>query len=157
MNQNIEHEEEYLAGLFNKYKDLKEHYGQERFVEFLREIQDTYGYIPTDVQESACQEFGIKLSVVRSILKFFPSLHAVVRHRIVLCTGPSCTAKESAKLSLIIEAELKKKREHKKGVYYSFVTQNCMKHCRTAVNIQIDGEHFPNMTEPELRKRLDQL
>ena len=56
-------EEEYekqIEEIIPCYEDLKNDYQQDRLVELLREIQEVYGYIPDDVQQRVCQEFGIK-------------------------------------------------------------------------------------------------
>lgn len=111
-------------------------------MELLREIQEVYGYIPDDIQQRVCQEFGIKEVVIKSLLKYYPSLHSVKRHMITLCVGPRCSARESAKVADAVREELRKIRENKDGLIFALRTQNCMKHCTIGPNLKIDDNLY---------------
>lgn len=124
------------------YGSLRTPFSQETIVEMLREIQDAYGCISPPVCEMAAETAGIRLSMVRAILKRYPSLKTVpYTHEIVLCTGRSCASKGS----LEILRELKERlRIGKDGMSEDgricLKTRNCLKQCRTSPNVMVDGQ-----------------
>lgn len=150
-------EEEYekqIEEIILCYEDLKDDYQQDRLVELLREIQEVYGYIPDDVQQRVCQEFEIKEVVIKSLLKYYPSLHSVKRHIITLCVGPRCSARGSAEVADAVREELRKIRENKDGLVFAVRTQNCMKHCTIGPNLKIDDKLYSGVIPEAVGKIL---
>ena len=150
-------EEEYekqIEEMIPCYEDLKDDYQQDRLVGLLREIQEVYGYLPDDVQQRVCQEFGIKEVVIKSLLKYYPSLHAVKRHIITLCVGPRCSARGCGKVADAVREELRVIRENKAGLVFAVRTQNCMKQCTKGPNLKIDDKLYSGVKPEDVGKIL---
>ncbi|MCR1839094.1 NAD(P)H-dependent oxidoreductase subunit E [Murimonas intestini] len=145
--------EDIVAG----YGDIKENYQQERLVELLREIQELYGCIPEDIQKYIADELGIKQVVIKSILKYFPSLHSAKRHKITLCVGPRCSQKESGELAEALREEIRARRNRKGAGFFTFTTKNCLKQCRNAPNLKIDDKIFSGVRPGDIRKILNSI
>lgn len=117
---------------------------QDNLVAMLREIQEQLGCIPADVQEDIANTLAIKPIVIRQLIKLFPSLtSAPRRHRITVCTGPSCNESQSG---LLLEAL--RQSIHKKP--FILTTKNCLKQCRTAPNMKIDEDFYASVRPEDI-------
>ena len=109
--------------------------------ERMRELQEVYGCISPFVLEQAAEAAGVRESMIQAICKRYPSLKtAPYAHEIVLCTGRNCAAKGS----LAVLDELKKRLGvGKSGISEDGAvclrTRNCLKNCRKAPNVMVDG------------------
>lgn len=118
---------------------------QEEIVAMLREIQEAVGCVPQGVREEAARAAGVKPTTVDAIVKLYPSLKpASYRHRITVCQGRNCGPKGGSALREEIERLL---RPDKDGIsadgLFLLKTVSCMKRCRTAPNLEINGVVFP--------------
>ena len=138
-----------LDEIMEYYKGQPDAAGQENLVSMLREIRELLGCIPEDIQLYAAELLGIKETVIRQIIKLYPSLtSAPSRHRIVLCLGPSCSAQNAAALADAVRAAIRYKPFH-------LTTKNCLKECRTSPNMRIDGDLYTNVTPENLPSILE--
>lgn len=135
----------------DELKEIIEYYGsqpraesQENLVAMLREIQELLGCIPMDVQEDISAALSLKPIVIRQLIKLFPSLtSAPRRHKITVCTGPACSAAQSALL-------LDSLREAIRSKPFTLTVKNCLKQCRTAPNLRIGDDLYPSVTPDEI-------
>ena len=110
-------------------------------VEMLRELQDIHGCISPYMREQAAEAAGVRDSMVQAICKRYPSLKtAPYNHEIILCTGRNCASKGS----ITVMDELKKRLGvGKNGISEDgtvcLKTRNCLKNCRKAPNVMVDG------------------
>lgn len=117
---------------------------QENLVTMLREIQELLGCIPADVQEDISSALSMKPIVIRQLIKLFPSLtSAPRRHKITVCTGPACSAGQSALL-------LDSLREAIRSKPFTLTVKNCLKQCRTAPNLRIGDDLYPSVKPEEI-------
>lgn len=150
-----EEQDRALEEILNYYKDIKDPGSQDNLVTLLREIQEVYGCIPSDLQQIAADTAGVKLSSVTCIMKLYKSLKpAAYSHKITVCTGPRCGAKnqnilETVKKELGIGAD---GLSRDKQIFLD--TKSCMKQCRTAPNMMIDGIVYPNLNAGEVKELL---
>lgn len=150
-----EEQDRALEEILNYYKGIKDPGSQDNLVTLLREIQEVYGCIPSDLQQIAADTAGVKLSAVTCIMKLYKSLKpAAYSHKITVCTGPRCGAKnqnilETVKKELEIGAD---GLSRDKRIFLD--TKSCMKQCRTAPNMMIDGIIYPNLKAGEVKQLL---
>ena len=103
--------------------------------------QGVHGCISPYVLEQAAEAAGVRDSMVQAICKRYPSLKtAPYNHEIILCTGRNCASKGS----LTVMDELKKRLGvGKNGISEDgtvcLKTRNCLKNCRKAPNVMVDG------------------
>ena len=117
--------------------------GQENLVDLLREIQLELGCIPEDVQEQITQVLAVKQTVIRTLIKLYPSLSSSPpRQKITLCVGPSCRTYQ-AELEDAILACIS-------GKPYLLTVRNCLKQCGTAPNLQIGNQHYPHVRPEDI-------
>jgi NADH-quinone oxidoreductase subunit E len=134
-------QDERMREILDYYRGLPERSSQETIVELLRELQEVYGCISPFVLEQAAEAAGVRESMIQAICKRYPSLKtAPYAHEIVLCTGRNCAAKGS----LAVLDELKKRLGvGKSGISEDGAvclrTRNCLKNCRKAPNVMVDG------------------
>lgn len=145
-------QDQVIVDIVAGYGDIKENYQQERLVELLREVQELYGCIPEDTQKYIADELGIKQVVIKSILKYFPSLHSAKSHKITLCVGPQCSQKDSGELAEAIREEIRVRRNKKGAGFFTFTTKNCLKQCRKAPNLKIDDKIFSEVRPGDIGK-----
>lgn len=126
--------------ILDYYSGLKDRSSQEMIVNMLRELQEALGCISPAILEAAAKTAGVKPSTVQTILKRYPSLkQAPYVHEIVVCTGRNCAG---ANMDVLLELRqrLEVNRDGISGDGRIYLrTSSCLKHCRTAPNILVDG------------------
>lgn len=133
-----------LEEIINYYGGLPKPSSQENTVSALREIQELLGCIPLDIQELLAERLDIKPVLISSLIKLYPSLtSAPRRHKITLCLGVQCSQKDAA----VLEDALIKAIS---GRPFLLSTKNCLKHCRTAPNLQIGQDIYRGVRPEEL-------
>lgn len=153
-----EEQEKAIEAILDYYRKLEDSASQDNVVTMLREIQEVCGCIPPDLQQRAADAAGVKLSAVTCIMKLYKSLKpAAYRHKLTVCTGPRCAAANGA----LLEAAKKELGTRSDGIssdgVFCLETSGCLKHCRTAPNVMIDGKLYPDMTEEKLVKLLREM
>lgn len=140
--------------ILNYYGSLPDRNSQENIVAMLRELQEVNGCIGPALTQQAAQTAGVKAAVIQVILKRYPSLKpAPFFHEIVVCTGRSCAGKGNGELlqDLKIRLNIKKNGISADGKV-CLRTRNCLKNCRTAPNILVDGVLYSGKTVDEIIK-----
>lgn len=129
------------------YREKQRPLPQEDIVQILKDIQEVNGCVSPAVQSKVAENAGVGLSMVSCLVKMYPSLRAgVISHTVTVCTGGRCSRKTAE-----IVQELKKEFGFdKKGVSadgkVALRTRHCLKNCRTAPNVLIDGKLCKNAT-----------
>lgn len=123
------------------YRNLSGRASQETIVEMLRELQDLHGCISPAIRELAAEAAGVKPSMIQTIVKRMPSLkESAYIHEIVLCTGGRCTPKGNMEILRDLKQKLGIGKDGISGDgRVCLKTRACLKHCRTAPNVMIDG------------------
>ncbi len=93
----MEKQEITLENILERYKDTAGPGDQQAVIALLREVQQLYGCVPDSVQQRVAQAVGTAPSLIAALVRRVPGLTpAAYRHRIVVCTGPRCSAKGNA-------------------------------------------------------------
>ncbi len=144
--------EENVSEILEWHSGREDRSSQETIVEMLREIQEICGFLSEDIQQKAADVSGVSLSVIKTLIRFCPDLKSAgYRHVLTVCTGERCQKKQSA---AVLEAVRRELRVGKNGLSADgsvlVNTRNCLKHCKTAPNLLLDGEHFGGMRPEEI-------
>ena len=140
--------------ILNYYGSLADRSCQENIVSMLRELQEVNGCIGPVLTEQAARAAGVKAAVIQVILKRYPSLKpAPFFHEIVVCTGRACAGKGNAELLDDLRKRLNiKKNNISADGKVCLRTRNCLKSCRTAPNVLVDGVLYSGKTVDEIIK-----
>lgn len=140
--------------ILNYYKGLSGRLSQEAIVAMLRELQEVYGCIDPVMQEMAAEAAGVKASVIQTILKRYPSFkEAGYTHEIILCTGINCARKENFTLLQQLKEKLELDADGiSKNKKVCVRTRSCIKQCRTAPNLLVDGRSCTSRNVEEILK-----
>ena len=145
INENEARDDE-TREILDYYRGLPERSSQEAIVEMEGFGQKSYDNLVASVAKAADttlprEAAGVRDSMVQAICKRYPSLKtAPYNHEIILCTGRNCVSKGS----LTVMDELKKRLGvGKNGISEDgtvcLKTRNCLKNCRKAPNVMVDG------------------
>ena len=140
--KSYEEKQELLDEILKFYQDRPDKKEQAVVKEMLGEIQEVYGCLPSWSIKKAAAAAGVNESFIQILLRTSPNLKAApYTHEILFCTGERCAKKGSLELLCIVKKELQIGKDgiSKDGKTY-LKTQNCLKHCRTAPNLMIDGK-----------------
>lgn len=134
MAEEMEQILEYYAGLPDKHQE-------DKILDLLRELQDLVGYISPGLKERAAQTAGVKASYIQAIIRMHPSLkEADYIHEITVCTGRNCFENGGRELLDSLQKELKfQKNGISRDGKILLKKQNCLRHCQSAPNVQVDG------------------
>ena len=153
-NDQNEEKEKQTEEILNYYSSLEDRGSQENIVAMLRELQEVNGYIGPALKEMAAVTAGVKPAVIQVILKRYPSLKpAPFYHEVVVCTGRSCSGKGSGELLY----DLKRRLEiRKNGISADgricVRIRNCLKNCKGAPNVMVDGVVYSGLSVDEIIK-----
>lgn len=146
--QNDEKQQDALNEIIGYYSSQPNAASQENLVAMLREVQELLGCIPVDIQEDISASLSLKPVIIRQLIKLFPSLtSAPRRHKITVCTGPSCSAGQPG---LLLDAL----RESIRNKPFVLTAKSCLKQCRTAPNLRIDDDLYPSVKPDDIPKIL---
>lgn len=152
----VKHKEK-IKEIIDYHSSQKNAREQENLVAMLREIQETEGCIPGEVQQEAAKALGVKESVLACLVKLYPSLKpAAYRHELVVCTGERCGKKDSME---ILNGLRKRLNPGKDGISEDkttlLITRNCLKKCPTSPNLLLDGVLYTHMTKEKALSLLE--
>lgn len=129
---------------------------QETIVEMLRELQEANGFISGGLKEQAAETAGVKLSTIQAIMKRYKTLkEADFCHEIIVCTGRACAGKGSFEILKSLREALQIGGNGISGdgnVYLR--TRACLKKCRMAPNVIVDGHMYSGSSVEEILKLL---
>lgn len=141
-----EHKEEQWQEILSYYGGQRDAQSQENAVALLREVQELYGFIPTEKIGHMAEALGVKEAFLRQLIKLYPSFKkAPYQHCVTVCTGARCGEKSSA---AVFEAVLKAAEAREAGTF-KIVMKECLKECKTAPNIKVDGDTYGNVRPEE--------
>lgn len=134
------------------YEAQRDAGSQDNIVALLREVQDVYGYIPTEKTAAMAERLGIKEAVILKLIKLYPSFKkAPYSHWITVCTGTRCAEKGA---SAVFEAVMKAV-EAKGSGSFKIVMKECLKRCGTAPNLMVDGDSYGNVKPEDIASILE--
>lgn len=133
-----------IVDYYGGQKDAK---SQDNIVEMLREVQELYGYIPSEKTCAMADALGVKQTLLLQLIKLYPSFKkAPYGHCITVCTGARCGGKGSAE---VFEAVLKAVETRESGAF-KIMMKECLKQCKTAPNLMVDSDSYGHVKPDEV-------
>lgn len=151
-----------LAEILSYYGSMTSPSSQENIVAMLREIQELYGCISNEHRQMAAEAAGVGRPVIDCIMKLYKTLKpAPYQHRITVCTGSACLRQkkqekwlEDLKKELGIKGKIPASGALSSDGRILLETRSCLKRCRTAPNVMVDGKLAEQDGKGELLKKL---
>lgn len=147
--------DEFLEGIFNKYKPIKDN-----LIQILNEIQEHYGYIPQYVQKELSEFLNIPMAEIYGVITFYSrfTLKPKGKYNISVCLGTACFVKGSQKIMDRLKERLQiESGETTKDGKISIEETRCVGACGLAPVFTVNGEVYGKATVQELDKVLDEL
>lgn len=133
-----------IVDYYGGQKDAK---SQDNIVEMLREVQELYGYIPSEKTGAMADALGVKQTLLLQLIKLYPSFKkAPYGHCITVCTGARCGSEGSAE---VFEAVLKAVETRESGAF-KIMMKECLKQCKTATNLMVDSDSYGHVKPEEV-------
>ena len=133
-----------IVDYYGGQKDAK---SQDNIVEMLREVQELYGYIPSEKTGAMADTLGVKQTLLLQLVKLYPSFKkAPYGHCITVCTGARCGSEGSAE---VFEAVLKAVETSVSGAF-KIMMKECLKQCKTAPNLMVDSDSYGHVKPEEV-------
>lgn len=148
-----------IEEIFSYYSQQPDKGSQDMVVALLRELQEVNGFLSCELKEKVVEITGISKSYLQCLIRMYPSLKETnVVHEIVVCTGERCGKKDGI---LLLKQLQKKLNIQKNGVSsdgkFELRTQNCLKSCKTAPNVMVDGMIYSGDEWKDLKKFLEKF
>jgi NADH-quinone oxidoreductase subunit E len=125
----------------------------------LLDCQEIFGCASVNHQKQIAEAFQIDEKVLKTMIKFMPSIkESVVEYEIVCCSGHRCAKNGSievlkaAKDTLGIDFN-----ETTKDGRVRLATQNCFKKCNLGPNIMVNGEFYHKMNKTKVEELMKSI
>jgi len=127
----------------------------QQLIEVLQDVQELYGYIPTDVMEKVAKELGVPLIEAYRVASFYKtfSLNPRGKNVVTVCTGTACHVRGSNLLIDQVEGQLGiKPGDTTKDGQFTLECVNCVGACALGPIVLENGEYRHHITPGKLRK-----
>lgn len=144
--------EESINEILAYYRGREDKKEQEVIVAMLRELQEVCGGVSPALQERAASVTGVKVSVVKYLVRMYSGLKETpYEHTVTVCTGKRCRDKGGAAVLQAVRKELDIKKEgiSADGKVYLSV-QGCLRNCGKSPNLLIDGKMFSGVRPEQI-------
>ena len=141
-------------------KAEKTEYRRELVVDFLREIQDHYGWVPDEGVELVAETLGIPCIEVEELATFYDKIyrHPVGRYPIHICDSICCWTRGSEQLALHLQERLGiKLGQTTEDGLFTLLPTCCLGGCGRAPSIMIGRKFHGSLTIEMLDQLIDQL
>jgi NADH:ubiquinone oxidoreductase subunit E len=123
---------------------------QESLIAVLKDIQKQYGYLPQEALRQVSEKLAVPLSKIFCIATFYSSfsLEPKGKNVISVCQGTACHMKNGGEVVSALTKVLKlgsDKKTTADGVF-SVEKVRCMGCCSIAPAVQVNGEHYGQVT-----------
>jgi len=143
-----------------KAKEIVEHYKNTEgsLIPILHEVQETFGYIPKDVQEFMAHELKIPLSEIYGVVTFYSrfSLHPKGKNRVSVCMGTACYVKGAEMVLNAVKDDLQiGAGETSPDGLFSIEETRCIGACGLAPIMTINEDVYAKITPDQIREILE--
>ena len=148
-------QDKFIKQLFSEYKPIKDN-----LIQMLNEIQEHYGYVPTEIQKELSEFLSIPMAEIYGVVTFYSrfSLKPKGKYNISVCLGTACFVKGSQKIMdrLLERLQIKPGETTKDGLF-SIEETRCVGACGLAPVFTVNGEVYGKATVQKLDQVLDEL
>lgn len=149
-----EKKDEKIENILSKYSQDKSN-----LIQILNEVQETYGYIPEDVQLEISKYLEMEMAEIYSVITFYArfSLKPKGKYNIAVCLGTACFVKGSEKILDRIKQRLGiDVGETTPDGKFSIEETRCLGACGLAPVFTINGEVYGKATIALVDKVIDE-
>jgi NADH-quinone oxidoreductase subunit E len=113
----------------------------------LIECQKIFDCVSINHQNQIAKSFQLDEKVIRTMIKFMPSIkESVVEYEVVCCSGPRCAKNGSIEVLKSVKDNLGIDfNETTKDGKIRLTTQNCFKKCNLGPNLMVNGKFYHKM------------
>ena len=133
---------------------------KQNLITILNEVQEKYGYIPTDTQKEISEFLSIPMAEIYGVITFYSrfTLNPKGKYNISICLGTACFVKGSK--------EILERAKEKLGIdegqttadgMFSLDTTRCVGACGLAPVFTVNNEVYGKATVKKLDEVLDEL
>ena len=127
----------------------------EGLIPILQEIQDSFGYLPSEILMEVSDYTKIPASQIYGVATFYEQFHLEPRgrHTIKCCRGTACHVKGGSEIINAIKNELDTEEGGTtEDMKFTFETVACLGTCFLAPVIMIDNNYYGNLTADKISK-----
>lgn len=118
-------------------------------IPLLQAIQESYGYLPTEVLEALSARTRIPLSQIYGVATFYAQFSLVPRGKYLVrvCRGTACHVRGGKKVSAAVMQELGlKEGETSSDMKFTFETVACLGACALSPVMMVGNTYYGKMT-----------
>ena len=137
-----------IREILDYYRGQRDRSEQSTAVEMLRELQEVRGFLTPELKKAAAETAGVSEKLIDILVRRYPTLReSAIEHEILACTGERCGNRQGAELLGALRKELGIGKDGLSSDGRVLLrTRCCLKRCRTAVNMDIDGPAYRGLT-----------
>ena len=117
----------------------------------LKDIQNQHGYLPQEALRHVSEKLAVPLSKIFCIATFYSSfsLEPKGKNVISVCEGTACHVKKGEEVVTSLTRALKLGSDRKTSPDGAFTVEKvrCMGCCSIAPAVQVNGEHYGQVTQ----------
>lgn len=153
-NKEIIFQEE-LAGIVERFGKTS----QEGAKEALRNTQDLFDCVSINHQKQIAEAFELKDNIIKTLIKFTPSIkESIVEYEVICCSGPRCAKTGSVEVLKAVKNTLGIDfGETTEDGKIALTTQNCFKRCNLGPNIVVNGKFHHYMTKEKAEDLMKEI
>jgi len=125
----------------------------------IKNCQDQFDFVSISHQKQIAEAFELDEKIIKTIIKFIPSVkESKVEYEVVCCTGPRCAKNGSMEVLKTVKNTLDIDfNETTKDGKIRLRSQNCFKKCKFGTNIMINGKFHHHMNKEKAKEILDEI
>ena len=147
--------DEFLEKLSKEYEPIKDN-----LIQMLNEVQEHYGYVPTNAQRFLSEFLKISMAEVYGVVTFYSrfTLKPKGKYNIAVCLGTACYVKGSQKIMDRLKERLKiESGETTEDGMFSIEETRCVGACGLAPVFTVNGEVYGKATVQKFDQVIDLL
>lgn len=125
----------------------------------IRECQEEFGCVSLSHQSQIAEAFSLKDNIIKTVMRFMPSIkESIVEYEVVCCSGSRCAKNGSMEVIKEVKDTL--------GLDFDKVSedgrirlsmQNCFKQCGVGPNIMVNGRLYNHMDKDKARNLMKEI
>ena len=125
----------------------------------IRQCQNIFGYVSISHQKQIAEAFDLEDKVIKTIIKFIPSIkESLVEYEVVCCSGSRCAKNGSVEVLKTVKETLNIDfNEMTEDEKIRLTTQNCFKKCNIGPNIMVNGKYYHHMDKTKAKELMESI
>ena len=126
----------------------------------LEEIQDRYGYVPSDAMKMVSAETGRSMVDIYGVVTFYKAFRLSPRgkHLITACLGTACHVRGGPAIVKELEAQLGiRVGETTPNREFTLETVNCLGACALGPIVVVDGHYFSTVNRKKVKQIIEKV